>query len=629
MTTGRRPIPRRSASRASAPTTRRRSPPGGATDGTRRRLRRRPARRLAELGAGPARFVLASLEDLWDETARRTFPERPAARTGGAAPGTTSPRSSGCPSSPPPSARSRRPDREHQDHALRHRTRRPAPLQRGHPLAPLRQLGAHRGRAGRPHRHRVRRLGAERRGRVASSATSTAGTAAATRCEPASSSGIWEGFVPGVGRGHALQVPHPLARPRLPRRQGRPVRVPRRGAAAHRRRSSGTSTTSGATPSGWRAAARATRSTRRCRSTRCTSARGGACPRTATARSTYRELAPLLAEYVDAARLHARRAAAGDGAPVLRLVGLPDDRLLRADQPLRHAAGLHVPDRPPAPARHRRASSTGCRRTSRPTSTGSRYFDGTHLYEHADPRQGFHPDWKSCIFNYGRNEVRSFLLSAARLLARQVPRRRPARRRRRLDALPRLLAQGRRVDPERVRRPREPRGDRLPAHASTRSVYARYPDVQTIAEESTAWPMVSRPDVPRRARLRLQVGHGLDARHAAATCSATRSTAATTTTSSRSACSTRSPRTSCCRCRTTRSCTARARCSARCPATTGSSSPTCACCYGYMWAQPGKKLLFMGGEFGQWDEWNHERSLDWHLLRLPGARGRRSAGSAT
>ena len=74
---------------------------------------------------------------------------------------------------------------------------------------------------------------------------------------------------------------------------------------------------------------------------------------------------------------------------------------------------------------------------------GLGYFDGTHLYEHADPRQGFHPDWNSCIFNYGRHEVRSFLLSQRAVLARPVPRRRPARRRRRLDALPRLLAQAR------------------------------------------------------------------------------------------------------------------------------------------------------------------------------------------
>ena len=124
---------------------------------------------------------------------------------------------------------------------------------------------------------------------------------------------------------------------------------------------------------------------------------------------------------------------------------------------------------------------------------GLGYFDGTHLYEHADPRQGFHPDWNSFIFNYGRNEVRSFLHQQRAVLARQVPRRRPARRRRGLDALPRLLAQGGRVDSEPVRRPREPRGHRVPAPLQRARSTASIPDVQTIAEESTAWPMVSRP----------------------------------------------------------------------------------------------------------------------------------------
>ena len=79
------------------------------------------------------------------------------------------------------------------------------------------------------------------------------------------------------------------------------------------------------------------------------------------------------------------------------------------------------------------------------------------------------------------------------LLARPLPHRRSAGRRRRLDALPRLRPQGRRVGPQRVRRQREPRGDRLPAARSTAPSIASTPTSQTIAEESTSWPGVSRP----------------------------------------------------------------------------------------------------------------------------------------
>ena len=83
-------------------------------------------------------------------------------------------------------------------------------------------------------------------------------------------------------------------------------------------------------------------------------------------------------------------------------------------------------------------------------------FDGTALYEHADPRRGAHPDWGTLVFNYGRHEVRNFLVSNALFWLRGVPRRRHPRRRRGLDALPRLLAQRGRVGAERVRRQRGP-----------------------------------------------------------------------------------------------------------------------------------------------------------------------------
>ena len=123
---------------------------------------------------------------------------------------------------------------------------------------------------------------------------------------------------------------------------------------------------------------------------------------------------------------------------------------------------------------------------------GLAYFDGTHLYEHADPRKGFHPDWKSAIFNYDRNEVRGFLLSNAifwpdKYHADGL----------RMDAIASMLYLDYSRQPGEWIPNQYGGRENLGAVSFLRQVnqdaYQAFPDIQNIAEESTAWPMVSRP----------------------------------------------------------------------------------------------------------------------------------------
>jgi len=246
---------------------------------------------------------------------------------------------------------------------------------------------------------------------------------------------------------------------------------------------------------------------------------------------------------------------------------------------------------------------------------GLGFFDGTHLFEHADPRKGLHPDWDSLIFNYDRFEVRSFLLSSARFW------------------LDRYHADGLRVDAvasmlylDYSRRagewiPNEHGGnENLGAlrflKVLNESVYADFPDVQTIAEESTAWPMVSRPtDVGglgfglkwdmgwMHDTLRYLERDPVHRRHHHGEL-------------------------------TFRMIYAfnenfvlplshdevvhgKGSLLAKMPGDRWQRFANLRLLYGYQWAQPGKKLLFMGGELAAPTEWNHDAELPWDLLAEP------------
>jgi 1,4-alpha-glucan branching enzyme len=246
---------------------------------------------------------------------------------------------------------------------------------------------------------------------------------------------------------------------------------------------------------------------------------------------------------------------------------------------------------------------------------GLAYFDGTHLYEHADPRRGYHPDWHTLIFNYGRNEVRSFLLSSADHWLRTYH-----ADGLRVDAVASMLY----LDYSRKA------GEWLPnIHGGRENleavsflrrlnedVYREHQGTQTFAEESTAWPMVSRPtdvgglgfgfkwdmgwmhdtlEYLRRDPIHRRYHHGeltfrqvyaysenfvLPLSHDEVV-------------------------------------HGKGSLLGKMPGDIWQRFANLRLLFGYQWSQAGKKLLFMGDELGQPSEWDHDGSVEWHLRDDP------------
>jgi 1,4-alpha-glucan branching enzyme len=244
---------------------------------------------------------------------------------------------------------------------------------------------------------------------------------------------------------------------------------------------------------------------------------------------------------------------------------------------------------------------------------GLSFFDGTHLYEHADPRQGFQPDWGTMVFNYSRNEVRSFLISDAMFWLDMYH-----ADGLRVDAVASMLyLDYSRKEGEWI--PNQYGGrENLEAIAFLRrlneAVFAKYPDVQTFAEESTAWPLVSRPTYAGGLGFGLKWDMGwmhdmleymsqdpyfrkyhhykltfrmLYAFHENFVLPLSHDEVVY----------------------------GKGSLLGKMPGDDWQKFANLRLLFGYMYAQPGKKLLFMGGEFGQRREWAHDSTVEWDLLK--------------
>jgi len=329
---------------------------------------------------------------------------------------------------------------------------------------------------------------------------------------------------------------------------------------------------------------------------------------------TYREIAPKLAEYVQRMGFtHVEflpvmehpfygswgYQTSGYFAPTSRY-GTPQDFMYLMDQLHQNGIGVildWVPSHFPSDEH----------------SLG--YFDGTYLFEHSEPSQRIHPDWDSLIFNYGRNEVRSFLLSSALFWLDKYH-----LDGLRVDAVASMLY----LDYGRKEGEWIPNkyGGRENIEAITflrrfnEEVYKNFPHTQTMAEESTAWPMVSRPTyvgglgfgmkwdmgwmhdtleymsldpIHRKYHHNKLTFRMIYAYHENFVLPLSHDEVVY----------------------------GKGSLLRKMPGDDWQKFANLRLLFGYMYAQPAKKLLFMGGEIGQWDEWYHEASLSWHLLEYP------------
>ncbi|MEZ4362607.1 MAG: 1,4-alpha-glucan branching protein GlgB [Kofleriaceae bacterium] len=242
-------------------------------------------------------------------------------------------------------------------------------------------------------------------------------------------------------------------------------------------------------------------------------------------------------------------------------------------------------------------------------------FDGTHLFEHADPRRGFHPDWKSYIFNYGRNEVRSFLLSSA------------------MYWLEHFHADGIRVDGVASMLYRDysrPAGEWVPDHDGSNrdrdaerflqqlnvAVRETYPDVLMIAEESTAWPGVTRaPEVGGLGfSYKWDMGWMHDTLGYVRQDPLLRKHEHNKLTFRASYAGSERFLLSLSHDEVVHG---KGSLLGKCPGDRWQQLATLRTLLAYQWTTPGKKALFMGGEFATPTEWNHDSQLDWRLLDAP------------